>query len=258
MTYGPGERQWPCSMNSEGASVLGWLEQGHQQRRTAMVASGFTHSCSGKKKARWHRKNETAAGTSELPRPVPRPGPGTLCDRGHELKAIGCSQRPCDPRIEVLRYQHQLGERSGVHHLSLEVDDWIRRSEKVAEQAMTLKRQGWAPDVMLAHPGWGEALLLAAGVSGNATSDLARTMAATGTPGPEQRWLERAADAVSTHQRLAGGWGNGRCLTGNRADPLSGQHLSGALAEKISVVHEGCRKHCWSGHGCSNWLSAKA
>ena len=83
-----------------------------------------------------------------------------LCDRGHELKAIGCSQRSCDPRIEVLRYQHQLGERSGVHHHSLEVDDWIRRSEQVAEQAMSLKRRGWAPDVMLAHPGWGEALLL--------------------------------------------------------------------------------------------------
>lgn len=83
-----------------------------------------------------------------------------LCERGHELKAIGCSQRACDRRIEVLRYQHQLGERSGVHHLSLEVDDWICRSEKVAEQAMLLKRRGWAPDVMLAHPGWGEALLL--------------------------------------------------------------------------------------------------
>ena len=83
-----------------------------------------------------------------------------LCDRGHELKAIGSSQRNCDSRIEVLRYEHQLGVRSGVHHHSLEVDDWIRRSEHVAEQAMTLKRQGWAPDVMLAHPGWGEALLL--------------------------------------------------------------------------------------------------
>lgn len=83
-----------------------------------------------------------------------------LCDRGHELKAIGCSKRACDPRIEVLHYQHQLGERNGVHHHSLEVDDWIRRSEKVAEQAISLKRRGWAPDVMLAHPGWGEALLL--------------------------------------------------------------------------------------------------
>lgn len=83
-----------------------------------------------------------------------------LCDLGHELKAIGSSQRPTDPRIEVLRYKHNPGDRSGVHSHSLEVDDWIHRSEKVGELAMSLKRGGWAPDVMLAHPGWGEALLL--------------------------------------------------------------------------------------------------
>ena len=83
-----------------------------------------------------------------------------LCDRGHELKAIGCSQRPSDPRIEVLRYEHNLGERTGVHAQSLEIDEWVHRSEKVAQLAMNLKQRGWAPDVMLAHPGWGEALLL--------------------------------------------------------------------------------------------------
>ena len=83
-----------------------------------------------------------------------------LCDRGHELKGIGSSQRPTDPRIEVLRYEHLLEKRSGLPPLSLEVDEWIRRSEKVAELAMSLKKRGWAPDVMLAHPGWGEALLL--------------------------------------------------------------------------------------------------
>ena len=38
-----------------------------------------------------------------------------LCNRGHELKAIGSSHRPTDPRIEVLRYKHDLGDRSGVH-----------------------------------------------------------------------------------------------------------------------------------------------
>ena len=83
-----------------------------------------------------------------------------LCDRGHELKAIGSSQRVTDPRIEVLRYECKLGERSGVHPHSLEVDEWICRSEKVANLAMGLKNKGWAPDVMLVHPGWGESLLL--------------------------------------------------------------------------------------------------
>ena len=82
-----------------------------------------------------------------------------LCDRGHELKAIGSSQRPSDPRIEVLRYEHSHGERLGMHPQSLEVDEWIHRSEKVARLAMALKKNGWAPEVMLAHPGWGEALL---------------------------------------------------------------------------------------------------
>ena len=83
-----------------------------------------------------------------------------LCDRGHELKAIGSSQRPTDPRIEVLRYEHSLGERTGIHPQTMEVDEWINRSEQVALLAMHLKQRGWAPDVMLAHPGWGEALLL--------------------------------------------------------------------------------------------------
>ncbi len=83
-----------------------------------------------------------------------------LCDRGHELKAIGSSQRQTDPRIEVLRYEHKVGDCSGVHPQTLEVDEWIRRSEQVADLAISLKKKGWAPDVMLAHPGWGEALLL--------------------------------------------------------------------------------------------------
>ena len=41
---------------------------------------------------------------------------------------------------------------------SLEVDEWIHRSEKVANLAMGLKQRGGL-DVMLAHPGWGKHLL---------------------------------------------------------------------------------------------------
>jgi glycosyltransferase involved in cell wall biosynthesis len=83
-----------------------------------------------------------------------------LADRGHELRAIGCSERPCDPRIPVRRYRHDVPERQGLHQLSGEVDDWIRRAELAARQAEAIKREGWAPDVILAHPGWGESLLL--------------------------------------------------------------------------------------------------
>ena len=83
-----------------------------------------------------------------------------LADRGHELRAIGCSERPCDSRIAVRRYRHDLPERQGLHQLSGEVDDWIRRGELAAREAEAYKRDGWAPDAILAHPGWGECQLL--------------------------------------------------------------------------------------------------
>ena len=83
-----------------------------------------------------------------------------LCNRGHELKAIASSHRPNDPRIEVLRYEQAKDNCEGIHPQTKEVDDWIRRAEKVAEQALKLKQRGWAPDVILGHPGWGETLLI--------------------------------------------------------------------------------------------------
>jgi glycosyltransferase involved in cell wall biosynthesis len=83
-----------------------------------------------------------------------------LCDRSHELKAISCCDRRTDPRIEVLRYQFNSKERNGIHALTGEVDEWITRAELAAQQAKALKDRGWAPDVILAHPGWGEAMVL--------------------------------------------------------------------------------------------------
>ena len=83
-----------------------------------------------------------------------------LLDRGHEIRAIACCERSCDLRIKVRRYNHKLPERSGLHSLSLEVDDWIRRGESAAKEAEYFRKEGWAPDVILAHPGWGESQLM--------------------------------------------------------------------------------------------------
>ncbi|MCP9809129.1 glycosyltransferase [Cyanobium sp. HWJ4-Hawea] len=83
-----------------------------------------------------------------------------LVERGHELKAISSSERISHPDIEILRYELPKPERSGIHQLTMEVDEWIRRSELAARQAEILRQRGWAPDVILAHPGWGESLLL--------------------------------------------------------------------------------------------------
>jgi len=83
-----------------------------------------------------------------------------LLERGHELKAIGCNERPTDPRVEIFRYSWKKPDLIGSHNLTAEVDEWVRRGEEVARICEALKRSGWAPDVMLAHPGWGEALFI--------------------------------------------------------------------------------------------------
>jgi len=83
-----------------------------------------------------------------------------LLERGHEIKAIGCSERPVDPRIEVLRYPFSKPSPEGIHGLSVEIDEWVQRGVAAAAMAQQLKERGWGPDVILAHPGWGETLFL--------------------------------------------------------------------------------------------------
>jgi glycosyltransferase involved in cell wall biosynthesis len=83
-----------------------------------------------------------------------------LCNLGHELKAISNNNRPCDSRIEVFKYEINNVEPQGVHQLTTEVDSWIRRGEAVAKIVEKLKQKNWIPDVILAHPGWGEALFV--------------------------------------------------------------------------------------------------
>ena len=83
-----------------------------------------------------------------------------LIARGHGLRAIAGHQKPLPEGLTVLRYEAEQPERQGIHGLTGEVDDWIRRGMAVAALAEQLRQGGWAPDAILAHPGWGEALFL--------------------------------------------------------------------------------------------------
>ena len=48
----------------------------------------------------------------------------------------------------------------GQHPLLREMESKVLRAEAVADAARRLRRRGWNPDVVVAHPGWGEALLI--------------------------------------------------------------------------------------------------
>ena len=74
--------------------------------------------------------------------------------RGHELVAICSHQRPLPEghRLKVLRYSEPMPKGSPLWHECLE------RSKCVAHLCRQLQSEGWSPDRILVHSGWGESL----------------------------------------------------------------------------------------------------
>jgi hypothetical protein len=46
------------------------------------------------------------------------------------------------------------------HHYLKHFEGCIRRGQAVTRICVELKKQGWAPDVVVCHPGWGEGLFV--------------------------------------------------------------------------------------------------
>lgn len=64
------------------------------------------------------------------------------------------------PRIRLLAYAQPQGASRQTHHYLHSTEAAVRRGQAVLRLAMALRRQGFVPDVICAHPGWGEALFL--------------------------------------------------------------------------------------------------
>ena len=80
-----------------------------------------------------------------------------LEQRGHELVAIASHQRPISLKGRVLRYE----EPPGLKGVPLGTQVWhegLERAARVAHIAAKLEQEGWRPDLILAHTGWGETL----------------------------------------------------------------------------------------------------
>ena len=83
---------------------------------------------------------------------------------GHELRAICAHRRPLPDDVPVQRYDGP--DLSGLAAASIAapgLDYWaegLARAPQVAFCAEQWRRDGWAPDLILGHSGWGETLLL--------------------------------------------------------------------------------------------------
>lgn len=85
-----------------------------------------------------------------------------LAARGHQVSAL--SMRPHKALdwqgVRVLPYRAQRGSTPGVHPWMVDFETKVIRAEAAFRHALALKAQGLEPELILAHPGWGESLFL--------------------------------------------------------------------------------------------------
>ena len=85
-----------------------------------------------------------------------------LQERGDELSCINPfrSSNNHPKGISYYPYKVQRGNGEGVHPLALETESKVLRGEAVGQIADQLLCRGYNPDLILAHPGWGESLFI--------------------------------------------------------------------------------------------------
>lgn len=88
-----------------------------------------------------------------------------LAERGDTVVAIGDDTRikqraALHPRIAVVGYPEPKGANAQTHHYLHQFEAHVRRGQAVFRVCQDLLGKGFRPDVVVAHPGWGETLFL--------------------------------------------------------------------------------------------------
>lgn len=80
--------------------------------------------------------------------------------RKHTVHALGMEPNPVAKGVTLTTYQRLRQAEPETHPLLRSLESHVLRGEACASAAMRLKHEGFEPDVIIAHPGWGEALFL--------------------------------------------------------------------------------------------------
>jgi hypothetical protein len=83
---------------------------------------------------------------------------------GWQVAALGDTkfvrQRPRIPGVNLVGYATPPGASQSTHHYVKPLEGAVRRGQAVVRAGLELKKQGFSPEIIYAHPGWGEALFL--------------------------------------------------------------------------------------------------
>jgi glycosyltransferase involved in cell wall biosynthesis len=77
---------------------------------------------------------------------------------GHQVVSIGQPQSVALPGVQHLQYQPQRQPGQATHRYLLGMEAAVLAGQASASLMLDLRRQGFQPDAVIAHPGWGESL----------------------------------------------------------------------------------------------------
>lgn len=79
-----------------------------------------------------------------------------------ENEVVAFTMNPCPEiaRLRVVRYEAARFTSKEIHPWVAETETKVIRGEAAFRAALKLKEEGFTPDVIVAHPGWGESLFL--------------------------------------------------------------------------------------------------
>lgn len=85
-----------------------------------------------------------------------------LARRGHDVRALRLHNGPTIALdgVSVMAYQTSRGSTPNIHPWVVDFETKTVRAEAVYRWALNARQQGYTPDVVVAHPGWGESLFL--------------------------------------------------------------------------------------------------
>ena len=79
----------------------------------------------------------------------------SLKERGHSCAAIASGGRDT-PGIPLLRWKTTRGSTKGIFEVATRAEADFIRGRAAAECALRLRKDGFIPDLVIGHPGWGE------------------------------------------------------------------------------------------------------
>lgn len=88
--------------------------------------------------------------------------PALAADTGNEVVALSMQKKPPSlwNGVKVFPYQVARGTSADIHPWLADSEPKVIRGEAAMRAALQLREQGFVPDVIIAHPGWGESLFL--------------------------------------------------------------------------------------------------